>query len=72
MAKATLFGVPASHPTYAAELMLRQKGVDYRRVDLVAVVHRGVLRVLGFPGITATRSTRRKSTPFCRSISSAA
>ena len=52
MAKATLFGVPASHPTYAAELMLRQKGVDYRRVDLVAVVHRGVLRVLGFPGIT--------------------
>ena len=52
MAKATLFGVPASHPTYAAELMLRQKGVDYRRVDLVAVLHRGVLRVLGFPGIT--------------------
>ena len=36
----------------AAELMLRQKGVDYRRVDLVAVLHRGVLRVLGFPGIT--------------------
>ena len=52
MSKATLFGVPASHPTYAAELMLRQKGVDYRRVDLVAVLHRGVLRVLGFPGIT--------------------
>jgi glutathione S-transferase len=52
VAKATLFGVPASHPTYAAELMLRQKGVDFRRVDLVAVVHRGVLRVLGFPGIT--------------------
>ena len=52
MGKATLFGVPASHPTYAAELMLRQKGVDYRRVDLVAVLHRGVLRVLGFPGIT--------------------
>ena len=52
MAKATLFGVPASHPTYAAELMLRQKGVAYRRVDLVAVLHRRVLRVLGFPGIT--------------------
>jgi glutathione S-transferase len=50
--KATLFGVPASHPAYAAELMLRAKGIDYRRVDLVAVVHRGVLRVLGFPGIT--------------------
>lgn len=52
MQKATLFGVPASHPTLAAELMLRAKGVDYRRVDLVAVVHRGVLRVLGFKGIT--------------------
>ena len=50
--KATLFAVPASHPSLAAELMLRHKGLDYRRVDLVAVVHRGVLRVLGFPGIT--------------------
>jgi glutathione S-transferase len=50
--KATLFGVPASHPSFAAELMLRRKGIDYRRVDLVAVVHRGVLRLLGFPGIT--------------------
>jgi glutathione S-transferase len=50
--KATLFGVPASHPSLAAELMLRHKGIPYRRVDLVAVVHRGVLRVLGFPGIT--------------------
>jgi glutathione S-transferase len=49
---ATLFGVPASHPTLAAELMLRSKGVAYRRIDLVAVVHRGVLRALGFPGIT--------------------
>jgi glutathione S-transferase len=50
--KATLFAVPASHPSLAAELMLRRKGIEYRRVDLVAVVHRGVLRVLGFPGIT--------------------
>jgi glutathione S-transferase len=50
--KATLFAVPASHPSLAAELMLRRKGIDYRRVDLVAVLHRGVLRVLGFPGIT--------------------
>jgi glutathione S-transferase len=50
--KATIFGVPGSHPTFAAELMLRRKGIDYRRVDLVAVVHRGVLRVLGFTGIT--------------------
>ena len=47
--RATLFGVPASHPTLAAELMLRHKGVDYRRVDLVTAAHRGLLRALGFP-----------------------
>jgi glutathione S-transferase len=50
--KATLFGVPASHPTFAAELMLREKGIAYRRIDLVAAIHRAVLRALGFPGIT--------------------
>jgi glutathione S-transferase len=49
---ATLFGVPASHPSLAAELMLRHKGVEYRRVDLVSAVHRPLVRVLGFPGVT--------------------
>jgi glutathione S-transferase len=47
--RATLFGVPASHPTLAAELMLRHKGVGYRRVDLVNAAHRTVLRAMGFP-----------------------
>ncbi len=50
--RATLFGVPASHPSLAAELMLRHKGVDYRRVDLVNAAHRTVLRAMGFPGKT--------------------
>ena len=49
---ATLFGVPASHPTLAAELMLRQKGIRYRRIDLVAVTHRALVRALGFPSST--------------------
>ena len=49
---ATLFGLPASHPALAAELMLRHKRVPYRRIDLVAGVHRPVLRLLGFGGIT--------------------
>jgi glutathione S-transferase len=53
----TLFGVPASHPSLAAELMLREKRITYRRIDLVAVVHRGILRVLGFPGITVPALT---------------
>jgi glutathione S-transferase len=47
--RATLFGVPASHPSLAAELMLRHKGVDYRRVDLVTAAHRALIRALGFP-----------------------
>jgi len=46
---ATLFGVPASHPTLAAELMLRHKGIAYRRLDLVAAVHRPIVRSLGYP-----------------------
>jgi glutathione S-transferase len=47
--RATLFGVAASHPSLAAELMLRHKGVDYRRVDLPTVTHRTLVRLLGYP-----------------------
>jgi glutathione S-transferase len=50
--RATLFGVPASHPSLAAELMLKHKGVDYRRIDLVTAAHRALVRALGFPGVT--------------------
>jgi len=32
--------------------MLEAKGVPYKRTDLLPVVSKGVLRVLGFPGIT--------------------
>lgn len=47
--RATPFGIPASHPSLAAQLMLEHKGVDYRRIDLVAATHRTIVRVLGFP-----------------------
>src|SRR5215210_5950211 len=50
--RATLFGLASSHPTLTAELMLRHKGIDYRRIDLMPVLHRGVLRAMGFPGLT--------------------
>ena len=49
---ATLFGVPASHPSLSAELMLRHKGIEYRRVDLVTALHRLLVRGLGFPRST--------------------
>jgi glutathione S-transferase len=47
-----LFVIPASHPAIAAELMLKRKGVDYKRTDLLPVISKGVLRAAGFPGVT--------------------
>jgi glutathione S-transferase len=49
---ATLYGIPASHPVYATTLMLRRKGIDYRRIDLPQWFHRPLLRLLRFPGTT--------------------
>jgi len=47
-----LYVIPGSHPSKAAELMLRHKGIDFKRVDLVTSLHRPTLKVLGFPGKT--------------------
>ena len=49
---AKLYGVPASHPSNTAELMLRYKGIPYKRVDLVNVVAKGQLRAMRFPETT--------------------
>lgn len=49
---ATLYGIPASHPVYAATLMLRAKGVPYRRIDFPHWFHRPLLRALRFPAAT--------------------
>jgi glutathione S-transferase len=46
--KATLYGIPASHPSFAAELMLERKGIEYKRVDLPQWFHRALLRGLRF------------------------
>jgi glutathione S-transferase len=50
--KARLFVIPASHPSIAVELMLKHKGIDYKRTDLLPVISKGVLRAAGFPGVT--------------------
>jgi glutathione S-transferase len=50
--KATLLGVPASHPSLSAELMLRHKGIPYRRIDLVTAAHKGMLRAMRYPNGT--------------------
>ena len=47
--KNTLLAVPASHPSLAAELMLRRKRIDFERIDLVPGLHRPIVRAIGFP-----------------------
>ncbi|MDX6636565.1 MAG: hypothetical protein QOJ01_76 [Solirubrobacterales bacterium] len=50
--RATLFVIPGSHPAMTARLMLERKGIDYRRIDLIPVISKGVLRAAGFPAAT--------------------
>jgi len=50
--KARLYVIPASHPSIAAALMLEHKGIPYKRTDLLPVISKGVLRAVGFPGVT--------------------
>jgi glutathione S-transferase len=50
--KARLFTIPSSHPSWSARLMLEHKGIDYSRIDLVAVLSKPILRAAGFPGVT--------------------
>lgn len=49
---ATLYVFPGSHASMAARLMLAQKGIEYRRVDLMPVVSKAVVKALRFPGVT--------------------
>lgn len=49
---ARLYVIPASHPSIAVELMLKHKGISYKRTDLLPVISKGVLRAVGFPGVT--------------------
>jgi glutathione S-transferase len=50
--EARLYTIPGSHPGMAAQLMLAQKGISFKRTDLFPVVSRAVVRALGFPGPT--------------------
>jgi glutathione S-transferase len=49
---ATLYVIPASHPSRTAAMMLDRKGIDYKRVDLMPVISKAALRALRFPGVT--------------------
>ena len=50
--EARLYVIPGSHPAIAARLMLERKGIAYKRTDLLPVISKGVLRAVGFPGVT--------------------
>jgi glutathione S-transferase len=47
--KVRLYTIPGSHPGVAVQLMLRRKGVEFKRTDLFPVISKLVLRGLGFP-----------------------
>jgi glutathione S-transferase len=47
--EARLYVIPASHPSICSELMLRHKGIEYKRVDLLPVISKLVLRGMRFP-----------------------
>lgn len=47
-----LYGIPVSHPAKTAALMLEHKGIEYKRVDLMPGIHKGVLKAMRFPGVT--------------------
>lgn len=52
VAQATLYTIPGSHPAMAVRNMLEHKGIDFKRVDLMPVVSRGVLKAMRYPGVT--------------------
>lgn len=69
MRKVTLYTLPGSHPGSTAMLMLRFKGIPFKRRDLVAVLARVLLRVLGFPrGTVPAMSADGKKTQGSREI----
>jgi glutathione S-transferase len=47
--KVRLYTIPGSHPGVAAQLMLKHKGIDFKRTDLFPVISKLILRGLGFP-----------------------
>ena len=47
-----LYVIPASHPSMTAELMLKRKGIEYKRRDLITAMHIPILKAMRFPSRT--------------------
>jgi glutathione S-transferase len=50
--KVRLYTIPGSHPGVAVQLMLKDKGIPFKRTDLFPAISRLVVRGLGFRGST--------------------
>ena len=50
--RATLYAVPASNAVLTVQLALERKGISYRRVDQLPVLHRIGMRARRFDGCT--------------------
>ena len=57
-----LYVIPGSHACRSAMLMLEHKGVPYRRVDIVTLLHPLVVRLHGFDAGGQTRSAGGRRT----------
>jgi glutathione S-transferase len=57
-----LYVIPGSHACRSAMLMLEHKGVEYRRVDIVPLLHPIAVRLHGFHAGGQTRSAGGKRT----------
>src|SRR3954451_6884590 len=57
-----LYVIPGSHACRSAMLMLEHKGVDYRRVDIVTLLHPVVVRLHGFDASGQTRNAGGRRT----------
>src|SRR4051795_12270453 len=61
-----LYVIPGSHACRSAMLMLEQKGLPYRRVDIVTLMHPVVTRLRGFDAGGQTRAAGGRRTPGLR------
>jgi glutathione S-transferase len=50
--KVQLFSMPGSHAATTGELLFQQKGIPYKRIDLLPVISWVVLKAFRFPGVT--------------------
>ena len=50
--KVRLYTIPGSHPGAAVQAMLEHKGIAFERTDLMPMISKPALRILGFPGVS--------------------